>query len=307
MISDDASFSTTSNPRRRGSRGRLAVAILAFVIGIGATLAVLYYVGPRFGWGMQQQAAVPTAQPTPTASNAAPAMQVSALPILSAREAALAARIADLETRIVGLDSSARNAAGYATRAEDMMVIVATRRALDRGRPLEYLEGQLRDRFGGSRPDAVRTLIAAAQNPVTLDDLRGALDAAAIPLTAGPTNENWWDGLRREFGQLIVLRQGTTPSSRPSDRLERARRRLDTGQVEQAVAEVERMPGAANAAGWTTAAKRYVDARKALVDLESVALTTPRPAPVAPPVIVQPMPLQPAPPAATTETVAPTL
>lgn len=304
MMSDDVPFPTTSTPRRRASRGWLAIAIIAFLIGIGATVAVLRYVGPRFGWSTQQQAAVPSAQPTPSAANPAPPAQVSALPILSAREAALAARIADLETRIVGLDSSARNAAGYATRAEDMMVIVATRRALDRGRPLEYLEGQLRDRFGGSRPDAVRTLIAAAQNPVTLDDLRTALDAATIPLTAGPVGENWWDGLRREVGQLIVIRQGATPSSRPGDRLERARRRLDTGQVEQAMAEVDRLPGAANAVAWTVAAKRYVDARKALVDLESVALTTPRPAPVAPPVI-----LQPAPPATaeTTETVAPTL
>ena len=306
MISEDAPFPTTSSPRRRGSRGWVAVAIIAFLIGIGVTVAVLRYVGPRFGWGTQQQAAVPAAQPTPTAANPAPPAQVSALPILSAREAALAARIADLETRIVGLDSSARNAAGYATRAEDMMVIVATRRALDRGRPLEYLEGQLRDRFGGSRPDAVRTLVAAAQNPVTLDDLRTALDAAAISLTAGPANENWWDALRREVGQLIVIRQGATPSSRPSDRLERARRRLDTGQVEQAMAEVDRLPGAASATAWTAAAQRYVDARKALVDLESVALTTPRPAPVAPPVILQPAPQQPAPPEAD-GTVAPTL
>lgn len=306
MISEDAPFPTTRYPRRRGSRGWPAIAVIAFVIGIGATLAVLRYVAPRFGWGTQQQTAAPTAQPTPTAANPAPPAQVSALPILSAREAALAARIADLETRIVGLDSSARNAAGYATRAEDMMVIVATRRALDRGRPLDYLEAQLRDRFGSSRPDAVRTLIAAAQNPVTLDDLRTALDAAAIPLTAGPTGENWWDGLRRELGQLIVIRQGTTPSSRPSDRLERARRRLDTGQVEQAVAEVERLPGVANATAWTNAAKRYVDARKALIELESVALTTPRPAPVAPPVILQQAPLPSAPPEAT-GTVSPTL
>lgn len=306
MTSDDAPFPPTRYPRRRGSRGWLAIALIAFVIGIGATLAVLRYVAPRLGWGTQRQAAVPTAQPTPATTSTAPPAQVSALPILSAREAALAARIADLETRIVGLDSSARNAAGYATRAEDMMVIVATRRALDRGRPLEYLEGQLRDRFGGSRPDAVRTLIAAAQNPVTLDDLRSALDAAAIPLTAGPANEDWWDALRREAGQLIVIRQGTTPSSRPGDRLERARRRLDTGQVELAMAEVERMPGAASATAWTAAAKRYVDARKALVDLESVALTTPRPAPAAPPVIVQPAPLPVDPPAAT-DMVTPTL
>lgn len=279
MTSEDASFATTSGPyRRRRSRGWLAIALLAFLIGIGATLAVLRYVAPRLGWADATQAAAPAVQPIPAATPLP--VQATALPILSAREAALAARIADLETRIVGLDSSARNAASYATRAEDMMVIVATRRALDRGRPLEYLESQLRDRFGTSRPDAVRTLIAAAQAPVTLDDLRSALDAVATPLLAGPSGEGFWNGLRREFGQLVVLRQGPTPSSRPIDRLDRARRRLDTGQVELAMAEIERMPGAASAKRWTAAAQRYVDARKALVDLESVALTTPRPEPV---------------------------
>ncbi|MDJ0278357.1 hypothetical protein QLH51_16285 [Sphingomonas sp. 2R-10] len=299
MTSEDPPFPTIHSPRRRGSGGWLAIALIAFAIGIGATLMVLRYIAPRLGWTAQQVASVPGALPTPLATAAAPPTQVTALPILSAREAALAARIADLETRIVGLDSSARNAAGYATRAEDMMVIVATRRALDRGRPLDYLEQQLRDRFGGSRPDAVRTLVASAQAPVTLDDLRSALDAVATPLVAGTSNEGWWQSVRREFGQLIVLRQGTTPSSRPVDRLDRARRRLDTGQVELAMAEIERMPGAASAAGWTAAARRYVDARKALVDLESVALTTPRPAPIAPPVIVQPAPAQPDSPADT--------
>ncbi len=279
MISDDPSFATTSGPyRQRRSRGWLLIALLAFLIGIGATLAVLRYVAPRLGWSGSTQATTPVTQPTPAATTQP--VTATALPILSAREAALAARIADLETRIVGLDTSARNAAGYATRAEDMMVIVATRRALDRGRPLDYLEAQLRERFGASRPDAVRTLIAAAQNPVTLDDLRSALDAVATPLVAGRSGEGFWEGLRREFGQLIVLRQGPTPSSRPIDRLDRARRRLDTGQVEQAIAEIERMPGAGSARSWTAAAQRYVEARKALIELESVALTTPRPEPV---------------------------
>ncbi|MGN5375735.1 hypothetical protein [Sphingomonas hankookensis] len=305
MTSEDPPFPTMHSPRRRAGGGWLAIAVLAFLIGIGATLLALRYVAPRLGWTAQQASSAPNAQPTPPVSAATAPAQVAALPILSAREAALAARIADLETRIVGLDSSARNAAGYATRAEDMMVIVATRRALDRGRPLDYLEQQLRDRFGASRPDAVRTLIATTQSPVTLDDLRSALDAVATPLIAGSSNEDWWRSLRREFGQLIVLRQGPTPSSRPVDRLDRARRRLDTGQVEMAMAEIERMPGAASAASWIAAARRYVDARKALVDLESVALTTPRPAPVAP-VIVQPAPAQPAPPAAT-DPVGPTL
>lgn len=293
MTSEHPPFSTSS-PRRRGSGGWLAIAMIAFAIGIGATLVVMRYMMPRIGWGATTQAATPAAQPTPAVTAQQPQAQVATLPILSAREAALAARIADLETRIVALDGSARNAAGYATRAEDMMVIVAARRALDRGRPLDYLEAQLRDRFGAARPDAVRTLIAAAQNPVTLDDLRSALDGVSNTLIAGPGDQGWWSSLRRELGQLVVLRQGPTPSSRPIDRLDRARRRLDTGQVELAMAEIERMPGAASAESWTAAAGRYADARKALIELEGVALTMPHPAPVAPVLPAQPQSAPPA-------------
>jgi hypothetical protein len=261
----------------------MAAAVVAFLIGIGATLAVLHYLAPRFGWGTSTTTtATPAAQPVAAPTQPQPVAQAPSLDALSAREATLTAQVAALEARIAGIDGSARAAAGYATRAEAMMVIVASRRALDRGRPLDYLEGQLRNRFGAIQPTAVATVIAAGQQPVTLDDLRSALDAVSTQLTAGPSGEGWWHGLRRELGQLIVLRQGPTPSSRPADRLDRARRRLDTGQVEMAMAEIERMPGAGNAASWTASAKRYVDARKALIELETAALALPMPAEPAP-------------------------
>ncbi|MEP9402489.1 hypothetical protein [Sphingomonas sp. VNH70] len=304
MISDDTSFTTASGyPRSRRGKGGWAVAVVAFLIGIGATLAALYYAAPRFGW-RTALSAQPVAQPTPTA-RPAPAPALPALAVLSAREATLEAQIGELETRVAAIDGSARNAGAYAARAENMMVIVAARRALDRGRPLDYLENQLRQRFGATRGDAVRTLIAAARTPVTLDDLRGGLDAAGNQLIAGPSGENWWRTIRREAAQLIVIRQGTTPTSRPIDRLDRARRRLDTGQVEMALAEIERMPGAANAADWTASARRYIDARKALIDLETAALDTPLPPPPAA-VQAQPAPVAPAP-QPTPDPLAPTL
>lgn len=280
MTTEDAPFVANSGarPRARG-RGWIAVAILAFVIGIGATLALLPYIGPRLGWGTTP-AAVPTSAPAPVAQPQ-PSAQIATLQALTAREATLGAQIAVLEQRVAAIDGSARAAASYATRAENMMVIVAVRRALDRGRPLEHLEGQLRDRFALQRPDAVRRILSIAPQPVTLEDLRSSLDGIAPQLIGGPVGEDWWGSLRREASQLIVLRQGTTPTSRPADRLERARRRLDTGQVELALAEVERMPGAANAAGWMRSARRYLDARNALIDLEVVALDAPLPAPAA--------------------------
>ena len=50
----------------------------------------------------------------------------------------------------------------------------------------------------------------------------------------------------------------------PADRLARARRLLEAGQVEAARAEVERLPGATQASNWMDAARRYIVARKAL-------------------------------------------
>ncbi len=302
MTSEDAPFMATSGaPRRATGRGWMVIAIVAFLIGIGATVAALPYVASYFGWS--RTPSPPTAQPTPTAQPQ-PATPTTTLATLSTREATLTAQIAELEGRVAAIDGSTRVAAGYATRAENMLVIVAVRRALDRGRPLDYLAGQLRDRFGTARPDAVRTITTVAAEPVTLEDLRSTLDAVGPRLIAGPTNENWWQGLRREASQLIVLRQGPTPTSRPADRLERARRRLDTGQVEIALAEVERMPGVASAAAWTDMARRYVDARKALIDLESIALEAPLP----PQVVAQPAPVSPAPvePQPTPDALAPT-
>ena len=81
------------------------------------------------------------------------------------------------------------------------------------------------------------------------------------------------------LGDLVVLRSVDSPSPRPSDRLNRARRALDAGDAEAALAEVAHMPGAANAESWTSAAKRYVAARHALTEIERAAMETPPAAP----------------------------
>ena len=48
--------------------------------------------------------------------------------------------------------------------------------------------------------------------------------------------------------------------------------RLSSGDVDQALAETMRMPGAARAADWTTKARRYVAVHRALDEIESAAL-----------------------------------
>ncbi|MBC7985524.1 MAG: hypothetical protein H7X93_02480, partial [Sphingomonadaceae bacterium] len=67
-----------------------------------------------------------------------------------------------------------------------------------------------------------------------------------------------------------------TPSPAPSDRLQRARDKLNAGQVDSALAEVLRLPGQAAAAQWIADARRYVAARNALDRIETVALIEPR-------------------------------
>jgi hypothetical protein len=152
------------------------------------------------------------------------------------------------------------------------LVAFAARRALDRGLGLGYIEEQLRLRFGSVQPRAVATVIQASREPVTLEDLRMGIEAIAPQLVTGAPSDGWAASFKRELSNLIVLRREGTPSPRPADRLERARRMLAGGQVEGALAEVARLPGATNAENWTSAARRYIDARKALDVIETAAI-----------------------------------
>ncbi|MEI9927645.1 MAG: hypothetical protein WDN44_07975 [Sphingomonas sp.] len=161
------------------------------------------------------------------------------------------------------------------------MIAFTVRRSIERGLPLGPLEAQLRRRFGEKHGDAVATIVQAASQPVTLEDLRQALDTIAPRLSSAP-DDSLWTWVRRLLSDLVVLRQGESPSPRPADRLRRARRALDGGQVEAALAEIARMPGAANAASWVTAAKRYITARTALREVELAAMETPPTPPVTP-------------------------
>ena len=278
------SFATA--PRRRG-RGVLIVALLAFVLGIIA----MYYILPVIERWRGADATVETpVATTPAALPAQPAVNTATavtLDTLAAREAALDAQLRAIEGRMAGVDTASRTAAGYARRAEGLMVAFAARRALDRGVELGYVEGQIRERFT-DQPQATAIVINAAKNPVTLADLREGLTRIAPTLTSGSTGEGFLASAWREMSTLVILRRDTTPSPRPDDRLARARIVLDGGNVEAALAEVVRMPGAADAGAWIEAAKRYIDARRALNALEVAAIngradpvTAPTGAPVA--------------------------
>lgn len=247
---------------------------IAFAIGLCVmALAAHYYV--RWSSAAQPVATTGPAATGATAPNAvtpAPAPPGTTIDALSARENELGGRLAVLESRTVAVDEDARAAAGNAGRAEALLIAFSTRRMLDRGQPLGYLEDQLRTRFGARQPAAVGAILQAARTPVTLEDLRAGLDGVAPLLATGAANDGWLASFRREMGSLIVIRHAGTPSMLPNDRLARAHRALDAGQVEAALAEVAHMPGAASADAWIKAARSYVGARQALDLLETAAV-----------------------------------
>jgi len=245
------------------------IALITFLVGLLlAAWAINRFRGPE-----------PAVQPQPVAAAPPPTKVIVAPPVstdpasLSARQELLAAQLAALEQRGAAITGAAANAYGNATRAEGLLVALATRRQINRGLALGYLEQQLRDRFGATQPAEVNTIIAASRDPVTVEDLRLGLDQIGPRLALGPSGSAGWGGaVWRLLGSLIVVHPKNTPSPVPSERLARVRRMLAQDQVEGAAEEVGKLPGASQATGWMTGAKRYIEARKALDILEAAAL-----------------------------------
>jgi hypothetical protein len=280
--------STGAEPTRNGKTGIVVATIVAaFVAGV----VLMGYAMKHVPWFGGKTAVVSTAphgagdQSAEEATGFMPAPPINAAgdtsnggagpsvdpALLATREATLAAQLTSLEARTADVSADAAAARGQATRAEGLLIAFAARRALDRGLGLGYIEEQLRSRFGGIEPRAVIVVIQASRTPVTLEDLRQGLDAIA-PDISTVRADNWWNSLRRELSNLVVLRKAGTPSPLPSDRLARAKRLLEGGQVEAALAEVRRLPGASDAANWIAAANRYVAARSALDLIENAAI-----------------------------------
>lgn len=284
-------FSRDRAASTRGLRIGVVSVLVALAFLIGLALAVVLVRRQTAGSDLVTATGTPTlAEPaSPMAgSTLSPAQPVAVVPVqpatdaatLAAREAALAGQIAALEARAAALSASAQMAGGQASRAEALLVAIAARRALDRGMTLGPLDEQLRGRFGLVQPRAVLIVREAARQPVTLEDLRLGLTTLG-PMLATGADRGWVESLREGFRTLVVLRRVEEPSPLPVDRLARARRLLDQGQVETARAEVAQLPGAGQAGGWLTAAHRYVLARQALDLLENAALAgQAQPAPV---------------------------
>lgn len=262
----------------------LGIPLLCFILGLGAMgwLLSRWEGGARvLGIAPEPPAVVmPAPEPTPQPQQPAPQQPAPVVspsgqtPIVIDPE--IARRVAALEQRLGQVGGEARMASSDAGRAEGLLVAFAARRALDRGVSLGFLEALLRQRFGESQPQAVGMIIAAAREPVTLQELQDGLQQIGPQLTGAGPDQSWWDAFMAELGSLITVRRENTPSPEPAERLRRATRRLEAGQAEVALAEVLRMPGREHGRDWIMRAQRYVAARRALDAIETAALVEPR-------------------------------
>jgi hypothetical protein len=182
------------------------------------------------------------------------------------------ARIGELEARVARVENATERAEGFAGRADALVVAFAARRAIDRGVALGYLEPLLVDRFGSQHAAAVATIVTSSRTPVRLNDLTSEYEALASELKRGGPDESWWSGFKREFGSIVEVHGANRPAMNADARYNRALQRLSTGDVDQALAETMRLPGAPRAGDWITKARRYVAAHRALDEVESAAL-----------------------------------
>jgi hypothetical protein len=270
----------TGESKASGSfRGFLGIALMVLLLGA----AVAGYLWWRSGFDgaqdpsaalvdvpppEQQALAGAPASPTPEASASAAAMAVERV---AEQQGGIESRLAAAEQRLTRLDLQAQAAAGNAARAEGLLIALAARRAIEKGAELGYLSDQLRLRFGDGWPNAVDTIISMSRSPVTLDKLVARLEGLE-PELRNASEEPSFSWLRREIGELFIVRRETSPSPQPVRRMERARQFLESGRFEAAVEEVQNMPGAPAAEQWIADARRYAAAQRALDLIETAAL-----------------------------------
>jgi hypothetical protein len=261
-----------------GWGARLLVALVLVIAGAAAAIWGLAHYQPaaRFLGIVPAQRPV-LLTPRPVVMN--PQAVQTTPPALQAQEPAQDEKIESLEDRVASVESATARAEGSAGRADALVVAFAARRAIDRGVALGYLENLLVQRFGPGHQHAVATIITASHEPVRLDDLIAQYELLGPELRRGGPQDSWWTNLQRELGELVEIHSAARPAASLEARYERARKHLEAGDVDQALAETMRLPGASRAPDWIGKARRYITAHRALDEIESAALLPPPGAP----------------------------
>ena len=257
-----------------GWGARLLVALVLIIVGAAAAVWGLARFQPAARFlGITQTEHPVRLTPRPVVMN--PQAATSPPPATQAQAPVQDPRVTTLESRLAAVESATARAEGSAGRADALVVAFAARRAIDRGVALGYLENLLVERFGAAHRVAVASIITASHQPVRLDDLITEYDSLAPELRRGGPQDSWWTNLQRELGELVEIHSAARPAANLEARYERARARLASGEVDQALAETMRLPGASRAGDWIGKARRYIAVHRALDEIESAALMPP--------------------------------
>lgn len=243
---------------------RLLIGLVLILVGAAAATWGLARYQPAARFLGVTAPAVPAPAPPPPRLTAT-SQQPQSAPIQNPQ-------VSQLEQRLNRVENATQRAEGFAGRADALVVAFAARRAIDRGVALGYLESLLVDRFGEQHQAAVATIITSSRQPVRLNDLIAEYDTLGPTLRSGGPEESWWAGFRREVASLVEVHRADRPSTGSDARYNRAMLHLSSGDVDQALAETMRMPGAQNASDWTQKARRYIAVHRALDEVESAAL-----------------------------------
>ncbi len=252
---------------RMGWGSKLLIGLVLILVGAAAaTWTLAHYQPAARVLGVVKPAPAPAPMtPKPVVMNPQPAPPP---------QPANNAQISDLQARLAKVENATQHAEGSAGRADALVVAFAARRAIDRGVALGYLENLLVDRFGAQHHQAVATIVTSSHQPVTLDDLITEYETLGPELRRPGAQNDWWTNLKGELGSLIQVHRADQPSPNADARYDRALQRLSAGEVDQALAETMRMPGASRAGDWVAKARRYIAAHRALDEIESAALLT---------------------------------
>ena len=258
------------NGTSRNWATRLLIGLVLVIVGAAAaTWGLAHYQPAARLLGVVPAQGTMAPRPDAMVSDPTGAVQTDA-----ARSAAERQKIADLESRLARVENATQRAEGSLGRADALVIAFAARRAIDRGVALGYLENLLVSRFGPQHQKAVATIITASHQPIRLASLIAEYEALGPDLRRGGPQDSWWSNLQRELGGLVQVHRADQPSATADARYDRALQRLNSGEVDQALAETMRLPGAGNAGAWIASARRYIAAHRALDEIESGALLT---------------------------------
>lgn len=253
-----------SNRTGSGWGTRLIIALALVLAGAaGAAWALARYDQAARFLGVTPTAPVPASPPQQVAAQGATLPRPQRLDD---------ARISELEARLSRVERSTQRVEGSAGRADALLVAFAARRAVDRGVALGFLEPLLVDRFGGTHPGAVATIITGSHTPVQLNELINEYRTLGPQLRSSAPEDGWWTQFKRELGSLIEVRRADRASTQPDARYLQALAQLQDGEVDAALAETMRLPGAPHAQAWVRKARQYVSVHRALDEVESAAL-----------------------------------